>query len=630
MKALIIGKPAPLQTVIEEELISYDYEVTLTNNREKLPDQDFDICIDMSATGIRDIKRVTVHFNEKKIHYILISTCGVYPSTPRLSPWRTDEIDLCDETGFNTVDITTCRSRAAERELKHLGSRIIPWTILRPAIVEVKSNPDEKNMWWFVSRVIDGGPIVLPDDDDQLFRHISDVDLARAIRIIARRKETFSQTINVASHTLLSFESYARLIIKGLEQDVPVVRVSRSRWDAAGLNLPIGRHLHSSFIEDSLLLDQLGWQPVDESQWVREYARYLVENPLAKPTQREAELALLDDISESPFEPLLQELDTWCFVGAPGKPFTFHLEYKQNENELIAPVLRTLKIAMGPAEERFLLEQQSPDTMNRVLGHNALLELMDPGTSAMHPGSLYLPVAQRPCGDPSCSFCATHEPGLAGVTDDGFGAKYVSVLQQHLVSVPSELISVALLADPLASLLSVLPFLLEENDGSVWIFGQKPDALLASFLVQETGSPLVHVDRTKLIQNELSGDLQFMTLQRAESNVRNKSIDKPTIIINLSGAKDGENILVSAIAEGGVLVTPFAETQTHQRRVDIHLPLAAPGRLWLERAIEKLSHWSTYHDLDIMMQPVPLEHFWDLFLSGHFKQPFIDATGVNK
>ena len=253
MNALIIGKKGALRRVISDELESHEYEVTLSDDRSKLPVQDFDVCVDMSARGIRDVKRIANSFNTRIAHYILLSTCQVYPPTPQLVPWQAEKIDLCDETGYSTVDKEIRRYRAAERELKHIGSRIMPWSILRPSIVESKKDPDENNMWWFVSRILDGGPIVLPDDDDPLFRHISEVDVAKAIRVIAGKQETYFQTIHVTNHTLLSFESYARLIMNGLDKKVPIVRVPGVRWKAANLGLPMGKYLPSSFIDLSFL-----------------------------------------------------------------------------------------------------------------------------------------------------------------------------------------------------------------------------------------------------------------------------------------------------------------------------------------------------------------------------------------
>jgi len=631
MKVLILSKNNPFQGVLADEFKMHEHAVTISAQRTKLSVQNFDVCVDISAEGIKDVKRVTETLKKTVSHYILLSTCQIYTAAAKLAPWDVDEIDFCDDTGFNTVDMKIRLCRAAERELKHLGSKVMPWTILRPSIVETKKNPEENNMWWFVSRILDGGPIVLPDDDDPLFRHVSDVDLAKAVRILAGRQEAYSQTIHVTSHALMSFESYARLIMNGINKRVSIVRVPGVRWKAAGLGLPMEKYLWRSFIDDSPLLDHLGWQPLDESRLIQEYASFLVENPLEKSKDRAVELALLETPAEHSVEFLQQGgSETWCLMARPGQPLSFQLGYKSKDDELPTPLFRTLRGAMGMAEERLLLEPL-PDTRSRIIGHNVMLEFVGPEEGDLQPGSLYLPVAQMPCSDSLCSLCATPPLGLAGIADEGFGAEYVSVPQEYLVAVPSELSSIALLADPLACLLSVLPSLLAESDGPVWIFGQRVEAMLAILIIKETNRPFIHVGRTKLIQNDFTSDFKSMTLQNAEEKVHKKSLVQPTMVINLSGAADGENLLVRALSEGGFLVTPYAAvTQAHRRRFDVRLPLAAPSRLWLEKALYKLNSWSTLYNLDSFLQPIPLANFRELFIADQFCQSFFDVTRAGK
>lgn len=630
MKVIIFGKGGALQDAVVAEFAKYEYELVFSDDREKSPGHDFDICVDMSARSISDVRQVLKNFKGSLTHYILLSTCRVYPPTSRISPWQSHEIDLCDDTGFNTVDIGVRRCRATERELKHIGSKAIPWTILRPSIVEVKETPDADNMWWFVSRILDGGPIILPDSDDPLFRHVSGADVAQAIRVVAGQKEAFYQTIHVTSHALITFESYARLIMSGLNKKVSITRVAAARWKAAGLSVAMGSFLRSSFIDDSLLLDRLGWQPCEEREWVQEHAEYLIAHQLDQPARRKDELALLEYSPENLFGTIKHpESENWKLVGKLGEPSSFHLEYFSEKRELPAPILRTRKVVMGMAEERFFIEQP-PEQSFRVLGHNALLELVEPGESGLQGGALFLPVAQRPCNDSRCIHCAECGPGVSGVTDDGFATQFVAIPSPHLVPVPGELQGVALLADPLACLLAVIPSLLAACSGPVWVFGERIDALLAIILVKDADCTFLHVNRTRVSMKNLPFAMESMSLQRAQKKVQGEALEKPGMVINLSGTRDGENLLARALSDGGFLVTPFAATRTLKRRVDVRLPVVAPGRSWLENALEQLGVWSSVYDLDTFLRVVKLEHYQDLFLGGQFCQSFVDEMKSGK
>lgn len=625
MNALIVGDNNTLRQLIATELTMHHYEVALSNSRTQLPDRHFDLCVDLSATGIQDVRALVVNNASNMDHYILMSSCEVYPATPQLAPWQVDKIDLNDDTGFGAIDRRVRGHRAAERELQHLGKQNVPWSILRPAIVETKETPDQDVMGWFVSRILDGGPLVLPDGDDPLFRHVSGVDLARAVTAIAGKKDAYFQTLHVTSPALLSYESYARLIMRCLNKTVPIVRVSALRWSSANLGLPLGKQVHSAFIDESPLLHTLGWESSDENEWVREHAESLGENPLEEPPQRARELALHNSSTAILADPLSQAPSgTWCLVGEAGKPYSLRMENQRREKRVVDPLLKTLKLSTGQAEERFLLEP-SADTNPRIMGHTALLELLEPGRSGLQRGTLFLPLGQCPCGV-HCVRCDNQQPGLSGVSYDGFGQKYSSLPLQHLVPLPTELADIALLAYPLACMLSVLPSLINDCKGTLWVYGERVEAALALLLARDMGRSVVHIGRTRLEASQIPGNVPSLTLQQALDGVRKKSVDAPGLIINCSGARDGENMLAKALSREGYLLSPFSATQLHRSRVDVRYPLVAPGRLWLERSIQKLSDWRTKYELDALLQPLALACYQELFIAAPFKQSFIDIA----
>jgi len=605
MKALIIGERNGLQNLIGNEMKDHGYEVFLSASRSRWPEEDLDVCIDISAKSISNVKAAVDRLKARSAHYLLLSSCLVYPPVPRLYPWHPDHIDLCDETGFSTVDQRVRGLRAAERELHHVGTGTMPWTILRPSIIETTEETEENTLWWSVSRILDGGPIVLPDSDDLLFRHVADMDLARAIRVVAGKKVAFFQTLHVTSQALLSFESYARLIMEGLGRKVPITRVACSSWRDAGLQLPMEDLLRCSFIEDSPLLNELGWQPTDEKEWARIQAGHLVEHPLARSVQRKEELSLVGAVPEEWPGPIARRgQEKWRFTAKAGEPLSLLLESCSGEESLPPPLLRPLKVAMGMAEERFLVNPSSRHR-RRILGHNVLLELVDPGNSNLQRGALYLPVA--------------------GMDEDGFGIWQASLPASKMVPVPLDLANVALLADPLACLLSVVMPLLKKKSGPVWVFGERIEALLALLLVRESDRSLLHVSRTRIASDRLPFAVQGMVLQRADKKVRDGTLENPDIVINLSGAMDGENLLARSLEKGGCLVTPFAESRKRKKRIDINLPLAATERDWLVQAIELLGKWTAEYNLASYLQPVPLMQPYELFAGGLFRQPFADA-----
>lgn len=625
MFAWIIGDGSGVQHSIADELRQHQFTVLISRDRDNPPPEEIDLCVDASATGVGDIKRMFGNFDHRATHYVLLSSCLVYPPVPRPKPWQEDTVDLTDGVGFTTLWASRRRLRASERELRYSGRRGIPWTILRPSAVESQYHPDPNSIWWMVSRILDGGPIVLPDNDEPLFSHVSDSDLARAVRIVALNPDSYFQTLNVTSSTFLTYDSYARRIMAVLDKKVPIVRVPNELWLNSGLRLPYERYIHSSFISESPLLTALGWMANDDNEWLHEHVQTLLKSPLAKPRQRQVELDLAKTLHEDKSLAGRSEASwSWCLTAQAGLPNSLKLGRTLVSTDKTKPLLRVLYHSLGLAEEMLLTSPMRSD-VRVVLGHNVLLERLSPGQGSQVSNGLFLPVSRRPCGTEGCPICKQTVPGVSGITDDGYGLGYVTVPEQHLIPVCENLNALALLADPLACLISVIPPFLAQLDGPVWVFGERIEALLAMLLIVTAGYPVLHVGRTKLSLDDLPGGVQSKTIAQVEVEVREGSIDKAAMFINCSGSRDGENLLGRCLSQGGIRITPFDPTMPHTRRIDVNYPLVAPGRQWLEKALYQLEAWKVRHQLQRYISPLPLDRPSDLFITIPFHMRYLDA-----
>lgn len=624
MKIIVTGQAVPLRYEIIKSFELLGHEVTLVTDRKNWPAGNYDFCLDTGAGGIQDIRHTMAALDGKKIHYILLSTYKVYPGTPRLVPWRSDIINLCDEAGIESLDVKIRGKRAAERELKLCAAhRRIAWTILRPAIVELKHAPEPQNMWWFVSRILDGQPLVLPDGDDPLFRHVSGDDLLGAVLAVAGKEKAYYETIHVVDSALLTFESYARLIMNGLKQEVPVRRVPADIWNASELTLPMGHEVHSSFIDSSLLLHDLGWRPADEGAWVGEYALQLsTRTPPVYPS-RQRELAVLNAGAKQVVTSACPLPEGWRLTGVPGRPSSFGYQWNMQQEKSAYPVFQTRKVALSLCDELFLTEEAGAN--RKILGQNVLLELLESAESHLNIGDLFLPLHPQSCLVKECGRC--HE--LANNDDDGFARDIVQEDPAHLIPIPAELAEYALLAHPLSCLLSVLPYVFQNVTGPVWIYGRRVESILAGFLAADSEKIVTHVDRS-LDRNKLPKEMMLLSLNKTSNAVRNKTEIAPAAVINLSGTRDGENLLAGALRHKGFLVSPFVVTQNHSRRLNVNLPVYAPGKNWVEMAVRTLRQWAQYRDLKNMVRQVPVDQPSELFMTGTFQLPFLEILRLEK
>ncbi|GAB4342881.1 MAG: hypothetical protein Kow0089_18270 [Desulfobulbaceae bacterium] len=617
MNILVIDGHA-LSSVLARELERQGHAVTLAGIRS-LPQAAFDLGVDPAARSIGGVRAV-MEGKARIGHYVLVSSCRVYPDLERLAPWRPEEIDLCDETGFSTVDETVRGLRAAERELFHLGSRGIPWTILRPALVEAEGANEPSPVGWLAARIRDGGPLVLPDTDDPLFRLVPGSDLASAILHAAGKEEMFFQALNVTGPSLHTPQSCARLLMEVLEREVPIVRVDAGRWHGEGLGEPIGPGLWSSFIAESLLLRETGWRPAPEKEWLGEIAARAAATAI-DPVAREKERALASEREKAPV-PRGQWRRTapWRLVGTPGEPDSFRLE--DDETVAATPLLRSRRVALGMAAEQVLTTPSTGKTP-RVLGNNVLLEVIDPGGTDLEKGGLFLPVAGGRCGERGCAVCAGRETALPGVDVDGYARSRVSLPGSHLVAVPPHLAEKALLAHPLALALEIFSLLPPKIPGPLWVYGDRCEALLAIHLAREQGYETVWIDRGGAKNGLLPGDVPGVPPARVLKGVREGKLAAPGCVLNLSGAREGENILVRALAEQGWLVSPYVSTGKRKHRQEVSLPPAATGRKFLEEALQLLASWSSSLDTGALLREVEFACPEELFFAAGFVLPFV-------
>jgi nucleoside-diphosphate-sugar epimerase len=234
-----------------------------------------DVCADFGVQSAVDVREVLANARGRIAHYVLVSSYEVYPSGSRLRPWGEDEIDLTDEPGSKSLDPRTAGFRAAERELRLTGRRAIPWTILRPSLIEGARNPAGHSRW-FVERLLERRPIRLPPGDLPLYRQVWIEDLARAVLAVAGREEAFFEQANVTGAGLATFETHARELGRALGVPAVVARVAGNGSEQPD-RVPFAHGIDRSFMAASPRLARLGWAPTPPTRWLPHLARTLAK-----------------------------------------------------------------------------------------------------------------------------------------------------------------------------------------------------------------------------------------------------------------------------------------------------------------------------------------------------------------
>lgn len=565
-------------------------------------------------------------------HYVLISSHHVYPPSSPLRPWRVEDVDVTtDLPGWGTPELVAAREREREARLIQAGRSAL--TILRPAGRETGAHGRNGRITaHFLARIQAHGAALLPEGNLPQYRFAADRDLAAAIATVALRKAAFGKTLNVANPGVLTYWGHAALVRDATGRPLRFAYVPSDQWRESGLELPGLTDASTAFIETSEELRDWGWTPVDPIAQMLESVRALVE---AVPPLRDdalsvehSILASLDASREGARTymhpvPVRNSARQWRLDAWSGQLDGLSVKRFDQPHQLPTPIVRVRKLALHAAEEKFLRGEYR-QSGRRALGHSALLELLTSQGAGLSVGSLALPMATMPCADPDCRFCRGDRHGVIGIGCDGYGWGVCSTPESHLVPVPAELADVALLAEPLACLTHGLcDERWRADQRPVWIAGRTVEAALASWIAQECGRHVVHVDRVASPHDEFPTLAVDAELER----VRAGEIEAPTLAFDFTGAADVSWPLANALASDGHL---FAHRRPpgipHARHWHI-MPPAAWSKAMLQAALDRLSRWQGYRDLTRRIgRAIPLENSWEVFLPTPFALSFIEGT----
>jgi nucleoside-diphosphate-sugar epimerase len=274
MRALIIGGNRFIGYALAWRLIAGGHRVTLFN-RGSLPDpfgdrierltgdrttadferllegRRFDAVFDFAAYQGSDVERAARLFGGSGSgsgesgagHYVFISTGQVYlvregcprPSSERdydgpLRPRPADERDVGSweyGAGKRACEDALAAAWAASR---------FPGTSIRIPMVNGERD-DARRLEGYLWRLLDGGPVIVPDGGDHPVRHVYSGEIARALASICGKAATFGEAYNLCQEEAPSLADLLRLLAQILGSSAELVSVPSEAIERAGLDL---------------------------------------------------------------------------------------------------------------------------------------------------------------------------------------------------------------------------------------------------------------------------------------------------------------------------------------------------------------------------------------------------------
>jgi len=207
-----------------------------------LSGRSFDAAVDFAAYDGTDGRRAAEVLGGRVGHYVVVSTGQVYlvregcPRPARESdyagPLMPEPRDAFDKGQWDYG----AKKRALEDTLAEAWSTSrFPSTRLRIPMVSGERDHFrrlERYLW----RMLDGGPILLPDGGDHVTRHVYSGSVVKAILALLGRTETFGQAYNLAQDETPTLRELLTLVAERVGAEARLVDVPAERVRAAGLD----------------------------------------------------------------------------------------------------------------------------------------------------------------------------------------------------------------------------------------------------------------------------------------------------------------------------------------------------------------------------------------------------------
>jgi nucleoside-diphosphate-sugar epimerase len=245
--------------------------------RNAVGSRTFEVVVDNVAFEAEEVASLLALLVGRVGHYLLTSSTAVYADRFTRRPIRENEADLTVRTVVDGPNPYHPRlghayangKRAAEEVVRQSG---VAWTILRPPVI-VGADDRTHRVWWFVQRLLDRGPIVIPDwGPGRIFQVAWTDDVARAFLAAAQQPAAIGRTYNVAQAEMYTAETWISSCANALGVEPRYAHLPESSLTKSGLDgytLPIaGRPFGHMLLDIGAIRCELGFEPSAESVWL--------------------------------------------------------------------------------------------------------------------------------------------------------------------------------------------------------------------------------------------------------------------------------------------------------------------------------------------------------------------------
>ncbi len=202
----------------------------------------FDMVLDMTTYTGADAREAVAVFSGRVNRYVFISSGQVYLVREGIArPFRESDYagPVMSAPDFSSADYGEWKYGADKRDAEAVfsdawrGERFPVTTLRLPMVASERDHYGR--IQGYIARIMDGNPILVPDEEALPLRHVYAGDVARTITALCESESGIGQAVNVSQPDSMSLADYLRLLAEVVGRPLEIVRVPRPELERESL-----------------------------------------------------------------------------------------------------------------------------------------------------------------------------------------------------------------------------------------------------------------------------------------------------------------------------------------------------------------------------------------------------------
>ncbi len=195
----------------------------------------FDVVYDMIAYSENDSLTAINGFKNKIGRFIHCSTISVYMLAENVKlPVTEDQINLPLMKEFKRSpfgwDYGINKIKCENVLWKNHDDKNFPVSMLRPTYVSGPNDPAKRDYFW-IERIIDGNPLLVPGEGNFKFQQVYIEDVAEAFCKIIEIERSIGEAYNVAGEEVFTLNQYLETLMNLLNKQVEIYHIDQKKFD---------------------------------------------------------------------------------------------------------------------------------------------------------------------------------------------------------------------------------------------------------------------------------------------------------------------------------------------------------------------------------------------------------------